>query len=119
MRLFSKIVSGVFTILFVWAALLQYNDPDALLWYFIYGVAAVASFLFFLDKLTWPFAVGLTLAYAIGVWVFWPEHFEGVSIDGGNIDNIEHARESLGLLINGLVMLFYAWRVRVGKALNI
>ena len=115
MRLFSKIFSAVFTILFVWAALLQYNDPDALVWYMIYGIAAVASFLFFLGKLNLLVPVVLTLAYLIGAWIFWPEQFEGVAIGMGNIDNIEHARESLGLMINALVMLFYAWRIKVEK----
>ena len=89
MRLFSKIFSAVFTVLFVWAALVQYNDPDALMWYLIYGIAAVASFLFFLGKLNLLIPVLLSFAY------------------------IEHARESLGLIINALVMLFYAWKVKV------
>ncbi|MDL5511509.1 transmembrane 220 family protein [Arenibacter sp. M-2] len=113
MRLFSKIFSAVFTVLFVWAALVQYNDPDALMWYLIYGIAAVASFLFFLGKLNLLIPVLLSFAYLIAAWIFWPDQFEGVSIGGGNIDNIEHARESLGLIINALVMLFYAWRVKV------
>jgi len=119
MRLVAKIISAVFTILFIWAALVQYNDPDALIWYFIYGLAAIASFLFLMEKLTLIVPVVLSLAYFIGAYVFWPVHFEGVSIDGGNITNIEHARESLGLIINALVMLFYAWRVSVGKTLNV
>ncbi|MEG3657020.1 transmembrane 220 family protein [Arenibacter palladensis] len=119
MRLFSKIFSGVFTILFVWAALVQYNDPDVFMWYIIYGIAAGASFLFFLGKLNLLIPVVLSFAYLIAAWIFWPDHFEGVSIGSGNIDNIEHARESLGLIINALVMLFYAWRVKVVRVLNI
>lgn len=105
--------------MFVWAALVQYNDPDAFIWYFIYGIAAGASFLFFLGRLNLLIPVVLSFAYLIAAWIFWPDHFEGVSIGSGNIDNIEHARESLGLIINALVMLFYAWRVRVVRALNI
>lgn len=75
--------------------------------------------MFFLGKLRLLIAFVLSFIYIIGAWIFWPEHFEGVSIDGGNISNIEHARESLGLIISALVMLFYAWRVRRGKSLNI
>lgn len=112
MRLISKFISAVFTILFIWAAFLQYNDPDALLWYFMYGLAALASFLFLMEKLTLVVPVILSLAYFIGAYVFWPAHFEGVSIDGGDLNNIEHARESLGLIINAFVMFFYAWRIR-------
>ncbi|MEZ4969108.1 MAG: transmembrane 220 family protein [Flavobacteriaceae bacterium] len=115
MRLFSKIFSGVFTILFVWAALVQYNDSDAIVWYILYGIAAVASFLFFLGKLNFLIPLILTFAYLIGAWIYWPEYFEGVAIGRGNIDNIEHARESLGLLINALVMLFYIWRIKLEK----
>jgi hypothetical protein len=115
MRFFSKIFSGVFTILFVWAAWLQYNDPDAMVWYFIYGIAAVASFLFFIGRLNLLVPIVLTFAYLIGAWILWPEQFEGVAIGMGNIDNIEHARESLGLLINALVMLFYIWRIKLEK----
>jgi len=116
MRLFSKIISAVFTILFIWAAYVQYNDPDALMWYFIYGLAAIASFLFLLEKLFLAVPVILSLGYFIGAYIFWPDHFEGVAIDGGDINNIEHARESLGLIINALVMIFYTWRIKgVGK----
>lgn len=120
MRLLSKIISAVFTLLFIWAAFVQYNDPDALLWYCIYGLAAIASFLFLMEKLFLVVPVVLSFAYFIGAYIFWPSHFEGVSIDGGNIGNIEHARESLGLLISAFVMMFYAWRIRrPGKTLNV
>lgn len=115
MKLFSKIFSAVFALLFLWAAYLQYNDPDALLWYAIYGLAALVSVLFFLNRLPLVIAVGLAFAYLIGSYVFWPEKYEGFTIGGGDIDNIEHARESMGLLINALVMLFYAWRIRFGR----
>lgn len=113
MKLFFKVISIVFAVLFLWAAYVQYNDPDALLWYAIYGSAALMSVLFFLEKLSFNVALIAFVLYFIGVFVFWPNEFEGVGIDDGDIGNIEHARESLGLLINALVMLMYGLRIKV------
>ncbi|MEJ1222274.1 transmembrane 220 family protein [Sediminicola sp. 1XM1-17] len=112
MKSFFKAISIVFTVLFLWAAYVQYNDPDALLWYAIYGSAAAASVMFFLEKLSFKVALLLFALYFIGVFIFWPNEFEGVGIDDGEIGNIEHARESFGLLINALVMLMYSLRIR-------
>ncbi|MFT4831055.1 MAG: uncharacterized membrane protein (UPF0136 family) [Psychroserpens sp.] len=115
MKTLFKLISIVFTMLFLWAAYLQWNDPDTLLWYAIYGSAAVASLFFFLDKLSFNIALLLFVLYFIGVFVFWPNQFEGVGIGDGEINNIEHARESLGLLINALVMLMYGLRIRIAS----
>ncbi len=112
MKTFFKLISIVFTILFLLAAYVQWNDPDALLWYAIYGSAAVASLFFFLDKLSLKIALLLFVLYFIGVFIFWPDKFEGVGLTDGEINNIEHARESLGLLINALVLLLYGLRIR-------
>ncbi|SHI43234.1 Transmembrane family 220, helix [Arenibacter nanhaiticus] len=115
MNLFSKFFAAIFTVLFIWAASVQYNDPDAALWYVLYGIAALASVLFLFQKL--PKLVGLLLAvsYGIGGILFWPEQYQGVAISGGNIDNIEHARESLGLFVNAIVILFYNWQISIQK----
>ncbi|WP_026810826.1 transmembrane 220 family protein [Arenibacter latericius] len=115
MKLFSKIFAFIFAILFVWSAVLQYNDQDAWMWYAIYGIAALASVFFIFNRLLLSVGVLLSFAYLIGSYIFWPEKYEGVSIGGGDIDNIERARESLGLLISAMVMLFYAWRIRFSK----
>ncbi|NKI26392.1 hypothetical protein HCG49_07430 [Arenibacter sp. 6A1] len=115
MKLFSNLVAAIFTVLFIWAASMQYNDPDAALWYVLYGIAALASVLFLFQKL--PKLIGLFLGvfYGIGGILFWPEQYQGVAISGGDIDNIEHARESLGLFVNAIVMLFYTWRISMRK----
>ncbi len=114
MNTFFKIFGFTFSALFVWAAVLQYNDPDPLLWVTIYGVAAIASLLFVLKKLSLWLALILFLAFVIGAYFDWPAQFEGYEIGGGDIDNIEMARESSGLLLCALVMLLYAWRIRAG-----
>lgn len=102
-------------ILFVIAAYLQWNDPDATLWYFIYGIAALASVLFFLGRLSFIVAIILGLLYISGTVILWPEKWDGLTIGGGDIVNVEHAREALGMLITGLVMLVYAVRQRLTK----
>jgi len=117
MKTFFKILGIVFAALFIYAVVVQYNDPDALMWYAIYGIAALASILFFMERLNLLSAVVLTIAYLIGVFVIWPEQFEGVTIGEGDIVNIERGREALGLLIVGVVMAVYAFRIRfVGKS---
>ncbi|MEH6681530.1 MAG: transmembrane 220 family protein [Sediminicola sp.] len=114
MKTFFKIFSLVFSILFLWAAYVQYNDPDAYLWYFIYGSAACASLLFFFERL--PRIVGLVLfgMYVIAAVLDWPSRFEGVTIGDGDIKNVEEGREALGLLICGVIMLLYVWRAGKG-----
>ena len=110
-----KYLSLVMAILFIAAAYVQWNDPDATMWYFIYGIAALASVLFFLNKLNFIVALILAVLYIIGAIGLWPEKWEGLSIGGGDINNIERAREALGLLIVGLVMLLYAVQKRLAK----
>ena len=112
MKSLPKILSLVFTVLFVLAAYVQWNDPDATIWYFIYGIAALASLLFFMGRLRFILALLLFVLYVIGTIGLWPEQWEGVSIGGGNIENIERAREALGLLLTGFIMLFYALYIR-------
>ncbi len=115
MKIFFKIIGVIFTILFGWAAVLQNNDPDALLWYAIYGVAALGSLLFAVARLNFIAAVILCLAYLVGGFLSWPETFEGFEIGEGNIVNIELGREACGLLIVSVVFLAYALRIRYKK----
>ena len=115
MKNLFKFFSLLMAILFVIAAYLQWNDPDAVLWYFVYGIAALASILFFLDRLSFVVAIILGLLYVSGTVILWPEKWEGLSIGGGNIVNVERAREALGMLITGLVMLVYAIRQRLKR----
>ncbi len=115
MKSLFKILSLVFTIMFIYAAVVQYNDPDAIMWYAIYGVAALASILFFLGKMNYNLAALLCILFLIGSLWNWPEQFEGLTIGEGDIVNIEKAREALGTLIASVVMLVYALRIRFGS----
>lgn len=117
MKILFKLLALIFAGYFVWASSVQYNDPDAMTWYAIYGVAIIASILFLVDKLNFISAVVLIVAYIIGAVVFWPEQYEGITIGEGDIVNIERGREAVGLLIVALVMLLYALRIKyVAKA---
>lgn len=115
MKTLFKIMSLIMAVLFVIAAYVQWNDPDATIWYFIYGIAALASVLFFLDRLSFVVALILAALYIAGTVGLWPDRWEGISLGEGNIDNIERAREALGLLIAGLVMLIYAVQKRIAR----
>ena len=114
-----KILSLVFAALFLWAAYVQYNDPDALQWYFIYGVATLASILFYINKLNYLIALCLGGIYFVLAITTWPDSFEGVTIGQGDIVNIEKGREALGLLIVSAVMFAYAIRTKMTRILNV
>jgi len=60
------VLNGIMTVLFAAAAVVQYNDPDPLLWIAIYGAAALCCALFLFGCLPRLLAVGLSGAYALG-----------------------------------------------------
>ena len=49
MNLLFKTLGYLFTLLFITGAILQYNDPDALVWVIIYAIAALVSLGFALN----------------------------------------------------------------------
>ena len=112
MNKFFKFFGWSFGLLCLISAALQYNDPDPVLWIVIYGITALVSFAFALNKISYliPLLMGL-LFLAGGIYVF-PETFEGFTIGEGDIKNIEEGRESVGLFILTLVMLLFAWRIK-------
>ncbi len=110
-----KLIASLFALLFLWAAFLQWNDPDAIVWFLIYGIPAVVSILFIFGRLSQGFAFLISIGYLVGMAFVWPEHFEGFTIGEGNILNIERGREAFGLLIIALVLLVYALRIRYTK----
>lgn len=108
-----RLIAAVFAALFVFAAAVQYNDPDPLLWIWIYlwPAALCASFAFaapgvghFRPAL---FGACLLTATAYGVlalltfpgWL--PEWFAD-----------EEVREAGGLLIAAATCAMLAWRLR-------
>jgi hypothetical protein len=118
MKTFFKVLALIFAILFAWAVYLQNNDPDASMWYIIYGLASVASLLFAIGRLTFTIAIFLCFLAIVGTYFLWPVKFEGFTIGKGEIENIERGREAFGLLIIAVVMSVYALRIRYEKKLK-
>ena len=107
-----KVIALIFTVLFVAAAAVQYNDPDSVQWIIVYGVAALLSFRAAFRKIS-PALVGIAAAvYLIWGIVSWPDTFVGITLDSGDITSVEQGREALGLLVSGLVMGFLAWALK-------
>ena len=107
-----KVLGYLFTVLFALGAIVQYNDPDSLLWIIIYGVAAILSLLFALNKLKMivPLVVGIVCF--IGFIYLYPSDFQGFDLNDGDIETVELGREAFGLLIISLVLLLYAFRLK-------
>jgi len=115
MKRFFKALAVLFTFLFLWAVILQWNDPDSYIWYALYGIPAVVSVLFLLNRLSHKAPFLLSLGYLVGAVFAWPAKFEGFTIGKGDIVNIEEGREACGLLIVAGIMLMYALRIRYQK----
>lgn len=115
MKAIFKVLALIFTAWFIYSIVVQANDVDPMLWYVIYGVAVLASILFFADKLPYLASVVLFVAYIVCTIVFWPEKFEGITIGEGDIKNIEEGREALGLAITAVILLIYALRLKATK----
>lgn len=112
MNRFFKFLGGVFAILFLSSAVLQYNDPDPLLWIAIYGIATLVTLGFLFNKVSFVVPALVGLLGVGGFFLIFPEKFEGFTIGNGDTKNIEEAREAFGLLIIALMMFIFAIRIR-------
>ena len=106
-KTFHKYTSLILGILFLLFAILQYNDPDALLWIIIYGSVSALSFYSFRGYYNLLVLIILGLLYLFGAVYYWPPEFEGIFIGSSDTSNIELARESLGLMICFFVTVYY------------
>ncbi len=88
-------------------ASVQFNDPDPLIWVLAYSLTAVLSLLFLwrliAEKLKWVY-LGIALVMFIGSFLQFPPTWEGFGAEM-KTENNELARESIGLLLCGLVLL--------------
>ncbi|WP_281540685.1 transmembrane 220 family protein [Maribacter aestuarii] len=109
---FDKILGFVFTGLFGLSAVLQYNDPDPILWIVIYTSAAVVSLLFAMNKINNKVPLLLGILCFIGFTYLYPSNFQGFDLNDGDIKTVELGREAFGLLIIALVFFWYALRLR-------
>lgn len=112
MNLLFKIIGYVFTVLFAVGAVLQYNDPDSLHWIVIYGVAALISLLFALNKIRYIIPLVLGILAFIGFVYLYPADFQGFDLNDGDIKTVELGREAFGLLIISILLLIFAFRIK-------
>jgi hypothetical protein len=110
-----RYVNGFFCALFALFAVVQYNDPDAILWILIYGITAVWAGLAAFRPVRLAHsplllaAFGVTLAAMVGGTIYdWPQSIADWW------DN-EFVREGLGLIMATVALLVVAytlWRIR-------
>lgn len=101
----KKTLASLLGIVFLSFVVVQYNDPDPLLWMLVYGFASGLCFYYAFLKVSHRLLWVTTLLFIAGAIYMWPAQFEGISIGSGNINNIEEARESLGLLFCSLTFM--------------
>jgi hypothetical protein len=105
MRGFARAGSFLMAAVFVYAAALQYNDPDPLRWAAIYLAAAAACILFVGGRLSWFIAGGIALIALVWAGALVPDVWGRVSplqmFETWKMTDpvIEEAREMCGLLI--------------------
>ncbi len=117
MKVIFKVTGFIFAVLFLISAVLQYNDPDAFVWIVIWGVAALVSFAFALNRVSFVVTLIMGVLCFAGFFYLYPPKFEGFEIGAGDIVNIELGREAFGLLIIAIVMFIYTLRIRIsGKS---
>ncbi|NJL14142.1 MAG: hypothetical protein HC913_14795 [Microscillaceae bacterium] len=112
MRKPVRVLAFILGLMFVLFAGFQYNDPDPLLWIGLYALAAALSIGASLGKSSRALLLLAGLGYGIGVYFFWPAEWHGIALNELYKQNVEHARESLGLGLTSLCMFLLAFAVR-------
>jgi len=103
-RIFStlNLVVAAFFVLFT---LVQYNDPDPLLWMIIYGLTALACVLYRLERLPPAVAAGYgVLALLLGLYLAYRV------ISQGQFIFAEEGREMMGSFLVAIWMGMLYWR---------
>lgn len=113
--MFKRILASLFGFAFLAFIVVQYNDPDPALWMAIYGVAALLSFGAAFDKINHTLLWIAAALYLAGGIYMWPPKYEGITIGGGDIKNIEEARESLGLFLCSIAFVSYVLLDKLNK----
>jgi hypothetical protein len=109
MRIFAILMAVVFVVF----AVLQYNDPDPYLWIPIYLYAALLSVLYYRGRVSKALLLVSAAVFLAGAIYMWPSHWEGVELQNGmKTMNIEHGRESLGLVMVFVTLVVYALTLR-------
>lgn len=101
-----KYLNLVFASIFLLFALVQFNDPDPLLWVALYGYTAAMFVMAYLGKLNkWALAVGVLVYFPLAAFYFpgnvseWLAAEEQAKSIEMKMPFVEEARESLGLFL--------------------
>ena len=100
-----RAVSAAMALLFLFSVVVQYNDPDPVIWMAIYGAATLCSFLGALRRLWWPGAlvtgvVALAWGASIVPRVIGATTMADMFGHMGMVDvHAEEGREMLGLFL--------------------
>lgn len=120
----KKIINLCFALLFLWMAVIQFNDPDPMFWVGIYGfVMILSAYAIFARFNIILILLGLFISLAGSLYLM-PSVFEwalhhGLSdiITRMSPDRpyIEEARESIGLLISSSALVYLYAQARAVK----
>ena len=112
------IINYIMLIAFLVSVIVQYNDPDPLLWMVVYGIATVICILAAFDRLNWGMSAVMALATLGGAMFLAPrvigkvafmEIFESMQM---KTIVVEYAREMGGLLIIAVWMVVLTFHLR-------
>jgi amino acid transporter len=117
-----RIVNFLLAAMFLVFAFVQVNDPDPVIWILIYGIMAVFSIMAIFEFYPKKFLIGVLVLYALYSLVYLPGLAQWLHSDNkadlfdniAKMENlyIEESRESLGLFICIIVLVFYLVRSR-------
>ena len=97
-----RIASAIAFLLFVFAAVVQLNDPDPGLWGAAYLVVAASAARAFFGIVSVPLSVAFAVVYGIAAWTVYPGGEGGASFDlskfGMSSAGVEEMREAGGLV---------------------
>jgi len=118
---FQKNIYFIISGLFLGFAIVQWNDPDPLIWMIFYGVMSLIYILLAIkNKFAFYLAIVMSIICLVSMAVILPEIFQWMK-DGmpsivqsmkAEIPTIEYTREFLGLL---LCLIACIWVIRVHK----
>jgi len=100
----TRIWDIIFGLVFIYAVIVQYNDPDPLRWMLIYGGAAVACLI---PRIRWYLPAIVAVVALVWMITTLPAIFEARDFTGTEIE-----REAGGLLIVSIWMLDLVRRKR-------
>jgi hypothetical protein len=104
LKYFINLFWGIIFLLF---ASVQFNDPDPAIWIFVYTLTAALCVVYL--KKAWVIQLKrlylfVALAMMLGCYLQFPPQWEGFGTEMKTANN-ELARESIGLLICGIVLM--------------